>query len=452
MPSVRAPTSRRAASPLSAATRSGGAAAAAAAAATAAAPAGRLTLLALPHDLLLRLAGELPPADLFAFAATCRATWSLLRRASWVRLFECLCLPLPAPPSALSMAAAAAATAAAAAVTSAAGIGPPRSGGGKRLLTAATAPDAGALGGLRPLAGPGGDPRRWYVWGHPFSAAGAEAEARRAVGLAAAVEAAATGSLEGVNLREQLRVAALVGWAVGRGEAATLPLCLLRSPPRHSTAAATTRFVRVLPYKTARSCWGVSATAFGPIRSAPGGVRETGMAVAAHAAYGLPTVGGLMRAAVGVHGGLAAPLGAVAATLRNRMAAERRAGTNRAVLRRLASEAGLDAYPGAADLAAAHLPAVKRFVEGHAVPLPDAVAAVAAALRAVAAAFGALSPGLLYEVTSQDGTDGWLNARYRYAWIRCITACRDGRADAAAAAAVAFERYTEDHPEQREYW
>lgn len=50
-----------------------------------------------------------------------------------------------------------------------------------------------------------------YVWGRPFSAATAEAEARRAVSLAAAVEAVATGSLEGVNPRAELRVAALVG-------------------------------------------------------------------------------------------------------------------------------------------------------------------------------------------------------------------------------------------------
>lgn len=403
-----------------------------------------LTLLCLPQDLLLRLAGELPPADLFSFAATCTATWSLLRRASWVRLFECLCLPLPTAPSAASVAAAAAAATAPAS--------PSSRSAAARMPTAATAPDAGALGALRPLAGPGGDPRRWYVWGLPFSAAGAEAEARRAVGLAAAVEAVATGSLEGVDLRAELRLAALVGWAVGRGEGAALPLCLLRAPPRHLTTSPATRVVRVLPLRAARSCWGVASSAFAPVRTAPGGVPSTGVAVAALAAFGLPTLGGLMRAAVGVHGSLATPLASVAATLRNRMAAEKRAGANREVLARLATDVGLDAFPGAADLAATHLPMVKRFVQGSMEALPDTVEAVANELAAVAAVFGALSPALLHRVTTQDGTDVWLSARYRYAWIRCIRACRDGIAEDARAAAVSFERYTVDHPDQREYW
>lgn len=409
-----------------------------------------LTLLGLPRDLLLRLAGELPPADLFAFAATCTATWSLLRRASWVRLFECLCLPMPTAPSAASLSTAAVAVGSRAC----AGGGPSSSSRitSSRVPTAATAPDAGALGALRPLAGPERDPRRWYVWGHPFSAAGAEAEARRAVGLAAAVEAVATGSLEGVDLRAELRLAVLVGWAVGRGEAAALPVCLLRAPPRHLTTSPATSVVRVLPLKAARACWGITSSAFAPVRSAPGGMLTTGVAVAAHAAYGLPTLGGLMRAAVGVHGSLATPLAAVAATLRNRMAAEKQAGVNQVVLRRLAAEAGLDAYPGAADLAATYLPNVKRFVQGAVEAAPATAETVASVLAAVAAAFRALSPTLLHRVTTQDGTDLWLNARYRYAWIRCITTCRFGDATDARAAALAFERYTMDHPEQHEYW
>ncbi|GAB0493758.1 hypothetical protein MMPV_005043 [Pyropia vietnamensis] len=409
-----------------------------------------LTLLGLPRDMLLRLAGELPPADLFAFAATCTATWSLLRRASWVRLFECLCLPVPTAPSAASLAAAAVAVRTRAGARR--GTSSSSRTASSRVPTAATAPDAGALGGLRPLAGPERDPRRWYVWGHSFSAAGAEAEARRAVGLAAAVEAVTTGSLEGVNLRAELCLAALVGWAVGRGEAAALSLCLLRAPLRHVTMLPATSVVRVLPFKAARACWGITSSAFAPIRSAPGGVSTTGVAVAAHAAFGLPTMGGLMRAAVGVHGSLATPLAAVAATLRNRMAVEKRAGVNQEVLRRLAAEAGLDAYPGAADLAATHLPDVKRFVQGAVEAAPATSEAVAAALAAVAAAFRALSPTLLRRVTTQDGTDLWLNARYRYAWIRCISTCRGGDATGARAAALAFERYTVDHPDQHEYW
>lgn len=99
-----------------------------------------------------------------------------------------------------------------------------------------------------------------------------------------------------------------------------------------------------------------------------------------------------MLAAVGVHGSLATPLAAVAATLRNQMAAEERAGVQWAVLARLATDAGLDAFPGAADLAATHLPLVRRFVQGVVESLPATDEVVAASLRAVAAAFGALSP------------------------------------------------------------
>lgn len=367
-------------------------------------------LLHLPTDLLLRLGGQLPPADLFALAGSCKTARAALGRGAWVRLFECVCLPTRAAPA-------------------------------KGAEVASPASPAGAVGPPRPLVGPDEDPRRWHLGRHAFSAAAAEAEARRIVALVSAVAAeSGAGLMARVDVRAQLRVAVTAGWSVYAG--LSLPLVLASSRVTPATAGRGALVYQVLPMAAARRFWHVTDRHF-----ARPPVDGVGVPNAAALAAERRTVGGLVRAAVRAYGGVAELLKSAARIQERAARVAARAAANRAVVDALAAERRLHRFPGAAHVACESVGTLKRFVTGdRGAEGAAALARVTTALDAVTAAYEALSPPFLYRLLCQDGESRlWLNERHQYGWPACLQRCAAAPPGDAAGIAVDYEKATTAH-------
>ncbi|GAB0490402.1 hypothetical protein MMPV_001639 [Pyropia vietnamensis] len=360
-------------------------------------------LLDLPTDLLLRMGGQLPPADLFALAGTCKTARATLGRGAWVRLFECVCLPTVA---ALDK--------------------------GPQIVSPAS--PAGAVGPPRQLVGPDEDTRQWHLGRHTFSAIEAEAEARRIVELISAVSAVKDeGLMVRVDLAAQFRMAVNVGWAVYNE--VSLPLVLASSRVAPAAAGPGTLVYQVLPINAARRFWHVTDYMFADPPVNGTGVPNTG-ALSAE----LRTVGGLTRAVVR-HRGSVSGLLKTASRIQvraDKMAA--RIATNRGVVEKLGAERRLDRFPGAVQVACDCVSVLKDFVAGR--TASDMVQnRVTEALDAVTAAYEALSPSFLYRVMRQTGGPGlWLNERHQWGWTSCLRKCVAASAGSAKAIAVEYEQ------------
>lgn len=368
-------------------------------------PGVRLGLLDLPTDLLLRFGGQLPPSDLFALAGSCKAARATFRRGAWVRLFECICLPTVAAPAK-----------------------------GAEVVSPAT--PAGAVGPPRQLVGPDREARRWHLGRHSFSAAAAEAEARRIVELIAALAAVPDeGVMVRVDLSAQFRMAVNVGWAVYNK--LSLPLVLASSRVALPVVGPGTLVYHVLPINAARRFWHISDGAFA---SPP----TTGVGAPSTAALSaeLRTVGGLTRAAVRTKGSVSGLLKTASRIQARAHKIAERVAINRVKLDMLAVERRLHRFPGAMQVACDCVPTLKDFMAGRLADGTATQARVAAALDAVTAAYEALSPTFLWgKVMCQTGGSGlWLNERHQWSWPSCLRRCVSAPSGDATAIAVAYEK------------
>jgi len=365
---------------------------------------GELSLL--PMDLLLQVAGKLPPADLLALAATCRAAQAILRRAAWVRVFECVCLSAACPRP-------------------------------KNKAKVSPASPDGAVGPPRPLAGAARDPRMWYVGTHGFSAAAAEAEARRITKLITHIAATADrGTLVGVDVLAELRVAVKIGWAVWRGTSKALPVNLLGTLMNRPLArGADTVVYRVFPRVVACMFWSVEESDFAAAPKGGSGVPDN-----AALSTEMRTVGGLTRAAVRKSGGIKELLRKAEERVSCKQMAEDRAAANMEVMQRLAEERRLGRFPGALQVAIDSVSTIQWFVAGGSSHTKFREKSMAEALDRVSAAYEALSPTFLYKVMKQDGDGRWVSVRH-WGWYRCLERCVNAASVAdATTMAIGYEQ------------
>lgn len=362
-------------------------------------------LLDLPTDLLLQLGGQLPPADLFALAGSCKTARAMLRRGAWVRLFECVCLPTVAAPA-------------------------------KGAEVVSPASPAGAVGPPRQLVGPDRDLRWWHLGRHSFSAAAAEAEARRIVELIAVMAPVSDeGRMVRVDVPAQLRMAVNVGWAVYNR--LSLPLVLASSRVPLAAVGAGAQVYHVLPVNVARRFWHVWDSAFAKPPTDGVGAPSTA-ALSAE----LRTVGGLTRAAVRDKGSVVTLLKSASRIQARADKIASRVGTNRGILDTLVAERRLHRFPGAVQVACDCVISLKDFVAGRPGGGTWNLALVTAALDAVTAAYEALSPTFLWgSVMCQTGGTGlWLNERHQWSWPSCLRRCVIAPPGGATAIAVAYEQ------------